>query len=195
MDIRHKLRQSLSKRKKYYITDTGLIPAAVLVPIYLKEGQYCILFTRRTEKVKVHKGQISFPGGAQEEGDETLLDTALRECAEEINLEGSRVEILGELDDTTTVTSNYVIFPFVGVIPWPYQFKLDEEEVEEIIEAPIASLLDKDCVQELTESINNNRKITSYYYHYQGRVIWGATASILKQFLDIFVRISGEEEG
>ncbi len=194
MDITEKLKQALSRREKHYIADAALIPAAVLVPIYLREGQYCVLFTRRTEKVKVHKGQISFPGGAHEEGDETLFATALRECAEEIGLGASQVELLGGLDDVTTVTSNYVISPFVGVIPWPYRFKLDEEEVKEVIEAPISALLDERCLQKVTETINN-RKVASYYYHYQGKIIWGATASILKQFLDIFARVSGEEEG
>jgi len=185
MDLKEKLRLAFSQREKHRIASTNLVPAAVLVPIYIKEGQYHILFTQRTERVKVHKGQISFPGGAYQEGDETLLGTALRESAEEINLDASKVEILGELDDITTLTSKYVISPFVGIIPWPYPFKLDKKEVEEIIEVPISELFGKECVSKVTESIDN-KKITSYYYHYRGRVIWGATAAILNQFLDIF---------
>jgi len=190
MDILERLAQALSKRKKHCITEASLTRAAVLVPIYLKGGQYHILFTKRTETLKVHKGQISFPGGAYQEEDRTLVNTALRESAEEINLVAECVEVLGELDDTTTITSNYVISPFVGAIPWPYQFRLDSREVEEIIELPVLGLLDKDCVREVRKSING-REITSYYYHYHGRVIWGATAAILKQFLDIFSSVSG----
>ena len=135
--------------------------------------------------MKEHKGQVSFPGGARHEGDGTLLDTALRECTEEIGLAPSDVEILGELDDTVTAVTNYIVTPFVGIIPWPYQFKVDGWEVEEIIEVPISALMDKDCLRQKTEVIRGQR-VTSYFYHYRGRVIWGATARILHQFLDIF---------
>ena len=182
-----RLKQALSRRQKQRITDAGLVPSAVLVPIYRRDGQYCVLFTQRTERVKEHKGQISFPGGARQEGDKTLLDTALRESAEEIGLAPSEVEVLGELDDTLTATSNYVISPFVGLIPWPYQFKVDGWETEEIIEVPISALMDKDSRRQETEIIGG-RAITSYFYHYQGKIIWGATARILHQFLEIFTQ-------
>jgi len=146
------------------------------------------MFTKRTQKVREHKGQISFPGGGQE-GDETLVNTALRECAEEIGLMAEEVEILGELDDTISVTSNYIISPFVALIPWPYQFKVSEEEIEELIEVPISALLDRNCQRQESE-IMDGEAVPSYFYDYQGRVIWGATARILKQFLDIFVNVT-----
>ncbi len=185
--MEQRLKGALSRRQKQPIIDAELVPSAVLVPIYYKQGQYYILFTKRTERVKEHKGQISFPGGARQEGDRTLLDTALRECAEEIGLAPGEVKILGELDDTLTETSPYIISPFVGLIPWPYQLKVDGWETEEIIEAPISALMDKDCWRQETEIIGG-QAVTSYFYHYQGRVIWGATARILHQFLDIFSR-------
>jgi len=186
--VKQQLKQALSRRQKQHITDTSRVVAAVLVPIYFKQGQYYILFTKRTEKVKEHKSEISFPGGAYEKGDRTLVDTALRECAEEIGLMADEVEVLGELDDAVTVVSNYVVTPIVALIPWPYQFKVDAEEVEEIIEVPIQALLDKDCLRQETEIIDGVED-TLLFYHYQGRVIWGATARILNQFLDIFARI------
>jgi 8-oxo-dGTP pyrophosphatase MutT (NUDIX family) len=182
-----KLKEALSRRQKRRITDAGKIPSAVLVPIYYKEGQYYILFTQRTEKVKEHKGQISFPGGAYQDGDKTLVDTALRESAEEISLASGEVKILGELDDTVTAVSNYIVTPFVGLIPWPYKFKVDGWETGEIIEVPISVLLDKDSLRQETKIIGG-QAVTSYFYHYQDRVIWGATARILHQFLDIFVQ-------
>jgi len=185
--MEQRLKGALSRRQKRPITDAELVPSAVLVPIYRRQGQYCVLFTKRTERVKEHKGQISFPGGARQDGDKTLLDTALRECAEEIGLAPGEVKILGELDDTLTETSNYIISPFVGVIPWPYEFKLDGWETEEIIEVPISALMDKDCWRQETKIIGG-QAVTSDFYHYQGRVIWGATARILHQFLDIFSR-------
>ena len=176
-----KLKELLSRRPKKRITDDKLVPAAVLLPIYFKEGECHILFTRRTDNVKTHKRQISFPGGAHQ-GGESLLDTALRESAEEIGLAPDQVKILGELDDTVTSVSDYIVSPFVGVVPWPYDFQVDGWETDEIIEAPVSSLLDEDSWQHKTEVIDG-RKVTAYFYHYRGDVIWGATARILHQFL------------
>ena len=188
MAMEQRLREALSRRQKKRLTNTRLVSSAVLVPIYQREGQYHILFTQRTERVKEHKGQISFPGGARQEGDKTLLDTALRESAEEIGLAPGQVKILGELDDTLTEVTNYIISPFVGLIPWPYKFQVDGWETEKIIEAPISALMDKDSLREETE-IKDSRAVTSYFYHYGGKVIWGATARILHQFLDIFAQV------
>ena len=131
--MKQRLRQALSQRHKQHIVNANLVRSAVIIPIYDKQGQYYILFTKRTQEVKDHKGQISFPGGAYQEEDGTLVNTALRECAEEIGLMPGDVEILGELDDFVTQVSNYIISPFVGLIPWPYQFKMNEEEIEEIL--------------------------------------------------------------
>ena len=186
--VKEKLRQALSRRQKRHIIDASLVPSAVLLPIYYKQGQCHILFTKRTGKVKEHKGEISFPGGAYEDGDRTLIDTALRECAEEIGLAAEAVELLGELDDMLTIGTGYIMSPFVGAIPWPYPLKLDPTEVEEIIEVPISALLDKDCLLQGTDTIDG-QVVTTYFYHYRGKVIWGATARILNQFLDIYTRV------
>ena len=186
--MRQRLSQALSRRQKRHIVDASRVKSAVLLPIYYKQGQYYILFTKRTETVQNHKGQISFPGGAYQDGDRTLVNTTLRECAEEIGLMTDKVEVLGELDDIATLTSGYIISPFVALIPWPYQFKVDREEVEEIIEVSISVLMDKGCWHEETEIIDGET-VTSHFYHYQGEVIWGATARILNQFLDIFAQV------
>lgn len=191
-NMKQRLKQALSQRKKQSIIDNSRVLSAVILPIYYKDGEYYILFTKRTEKVKYHKGQISFPGGAYEERDGTLLNTALRECAEEISLKAESVEILGELDDTATTTSSYIISPFVAAIPWPYQFKLDDYEAEEIIEVPISALLDESSLHLETETIDGEI-FPSYYYHYQGNIIWGATARILNQFLDIYALVMGDK--
>lgn len=185
--MEQRLREALSRREKRSITDAKGVPSAVLVPIYRRQGQCYILFTQRTERVKEHKGQISFPGGAYQKGDRTLLDTALRESAEEIGLAPDDVEVLGELDDTLTLETNYIVSPFVGLIPWPYKLKVDGWEAGEIIEVPIAALMDKASRREETEVISG-KAVTSYFYRYQERVIWGATARILHQFLELFAR-------
>jgi 8-oxo-dGTP pyrophosphatase MutT (NUDIX family) len=187
MTIDEKLKETLSRRIKNRITDDRLVPSAVLLPIYYKEGEIHILFTRRTENVGQHKRQISFPGGARQDSDKSLLDTALRESTEEIGLAPDKVKILGELDDTVTLVSDYIVSPFVGVVPWPYDFKVDGWETDEIIEAPVSSLLDEESWHHKTE-VRVGKEVTAYYYHYRGDVIWGATARILHQFLDIFVQ-------
>ena len=185
--VKQRLRQALSQRQKQYIINANLVRAAVLLPIYYKQGQYYLLFTKRTQEVKNHKNQISFPGGAYQEEDGTLVNTALRECAEEIGLMAGDVEVLGELDDFVTQVSSYIISPFVAIIPWPYKFKVNRKEIEEIIEVPISALLDMGRLR-LETRIIDDEEVTSFFYPYQGRVIWGATARILNQFLDIFVR-------
>ena len=138
--MKEKLKQLLAERRDHRIAAAGRIPSAVLLPLYMSQGQYHILFIKRTETVKAHKGQISFPGGTREPG-ETLRDTALRECGEEIGLLARDVEILGELDDELTVSTNYVVSTFVGAIPWPYRFRLNPGEVAEIVSFPVATLL------------------------------------------------------
>lgn len=190
--MEQKLKESLAARQKRRIIDGNLISAAVLVPVYRKDGEYHVLFIKRSEMVKAHKGEISFPGGVYEARDGNLLETALRESEEEIGLKAGDAEILGELDDEVSVTTNYVIAPYVAAIPWPYRFRLDGKEAEEIIEAPIASLLE---VGDSRTEIRQGRKVTVYYYRYGGRTIWGATARILNKFLAIFTRIGEEPPG
>ena len=183
VNMRERLRHILAQRQRHCITDDSQISAAVLVPLFFKQGQYHLLLTKRTDKVKDHKGQISFPGGVFEEGDETLLDTALRECSEEIGLTPEDVQILGALDDEVIVATNYRVSPFVGFIPWPYRFQPNEDETAKIIEIPIEAFLKHDEFKS-----PDDETASSYVYRYQDDIIWGATARILSNFLDIFVR-------
>ncbi len=184
--MKERIRRILSQREKQNIVGTGapLAPAAVILPLYHKEGEYHILFTKRTEKVEHHKGQISFPGGARHEEDRSLEDTALRETFEEIGVHPEDVEILGELDNMRTVSSSFLITPFVAVIPYPYEFTVNTDEIEELLEVPIAALLDE---KNYREEFQIYQGITYWgsVYEYRGKVIWGATARILKQFLDL----------
>ena len=187
--MKERLKEALSQREKAHVIDSSRVPSAVLIPIYIKNGEYHILFTQRTEIVRDHKGQISFPGGAYEEQDGTMLNTALRESNEEIGLESGVVELLGELDDIATMGTNYIISPFVAAIPWPFSLTLYPTEVKEIIEVPLPTLLGKDCLGQTNQYINGEL-VTTDSYIYQGKVIWGATARILKQFLGIINQIT-----
>lgn len=178
-----KIRKVLSHREKKTISDKGLMRAAVLIPLYRKGGEYHILFTKRTEEVEIHKGQISFPGGNRDKGDENLLATALRENFEEIGLRPQDVEVLGELDDMVTQVSNFVVTPFVALVPYPYDFKINQHEVDELIEVPLSALLQGRGSQDVIES--ERGLVLSHYYRYGEHIIWGATARILKGFLDL----------
>jgi 8-oxo-dGTP pyrophosphatase MutT (NUDIX family) len=192
--VKEELEQILSQREKRYINEASRKPSAVLIPLYQKRGHYYIVFIRRTETVKSHKGQISFPGGARDTNDRTLLHTAIRESREEIGLHTKDIEVIGELDDEITTTSNYVVTPFVAMIPWPYRFKKNEDEVAEIMEVPIKVLLEKGCLKSNNETLNG-KPIDSYTYYYQGKVIWGATARILQKLLDIIGKaMQGESQ-
>ena len=182
--MKERIRQALSQREKRTLKAEGSIPAAVLIPIYEISGEYYLILTRRTEEVNYHKGQISFPGGVRQPEDKTLRSTALRESWEEIGLDPKDVEILGELDDIVTATTNYLVSPFVAAIPYPYRFRVNPREVEEIIEVPIAALLDPGNFREELE-LRQGKLVPQYFYHYKHWVIWGATARILKQFLEV----------
>jgi len=187
-----RIRAILSHRKKVSIYDPEVIRAAVLIPLFKKNGQTHLLFTRRTEKVAYHKKQISFPGGRQDPG-EDLLTTALRETREEMGIEPKDVTLLGELDDVCTFSSPFCISPFVGVIPYPYSFRINREEIEDIIEIPLAAFLHQAKFrQEFRE--RNGLLAPVYFYEHQGDTIWGATARILKQLVD-FIATEGKEEG
>ncbi len=184
--MKERIRRILSQREKqaFTFTDTPLTPAAVLLPLYEREEEYYILFTKRTEKLMYHKGQICFPGGRYHEEDDSPVDTALREAFEEIGLLPEDVEVLGELDKMCTATSSFLITPFVGIIPHPYEFTVSTDEIEEIIEVPISALLDERTYYEKLQDYQGTPYMGSFF-DYEGKVIWGATAKILRQFLDL----------
>jgi 8-oxo-dGTP pyrophosphatase MutT (NUDIX family) len=179
-----KLARVLAAKPVKHIADTNRRPSAILIPLYNKEGKYHIIFIQRTGNVTVHKHQISFPGGRYEAKDKNLQATALREAEEEIGIKQEDVRIIGELDDFATAGSHYVISPFVGIIPYPYNFKIDRFEAQEIIDVEIDDLMDMTCRSEGTTVVDGDT-IPAYFYHHGNRVIWGATARILKQLLDI----------
>jgi 8-oxo-dGTP pyrophosphatase MutT (NUDIX family) len=191
--VKEELREILARREKHYINDASRMSSAVLVPLYRKEGRYYIVLNQRTEKVKDHKGQISFPGGARDSSDQTLLHTAVRESREEIGLQEKDIDVIGELDDELTTTSSFIVTPFVAMIPWPYHFTENEDEVAEIISVPIEALLEKGVMERTTETLEG-RNIESYVYNYKGKVIWGATARIMKKLLDIIGEIPTRPE-
>lgn len=155
----------------------------MLLLLYAKDGDICVHLNKRTDRVEHHKGEISFPGGAQDPEDATILDTALREAYEEMGIHRKDVEILCRLDQVTT-RSLFSITPFVGIIPSAYPFQASGIEVKEILEVPIPVLLDPSNWRE-TRRAGDTEQNREYAYAYGEHLIWGATARILTQFLGL----------
>ena len=174
----------LHQQQTWIASTNPLSPAAVLLPLFEKENEYYILLTKRTETLEHHKGQICFPGGSQHEEDQDLRSTALRETYEEIGVHPDDVEILGELDRMGTLTSNFLVTPFVGTIPYPYKFNINTDEIDELIEVPLSALMHKANYREESYIIDGVAH-TGSIFEYRGKVIWGATARMLKQFLEL----------
>ncbi|HEY4613041.1 MAG TPA: CoA pyrophosphatase [Bacteroidota bacterium] len=175
------IRQFLSDYQPRESRDTGLKRAAVLIPVFQKNGALHLLFTRRTESVEHHKGQISFPGGAVDEHDAGAVATALRETEEEIGLAKASVEILGVFDDYAT-PSGYSVTPVVGYITTLPRFAPSSHEVAELFDAPLDFFLDKNN-ERIVNVIRQKKMRDVYFYNYGQYEIWGVTAAILRAFL------------
>jgi 8-oxo-dGTP pyrophosphatase MutT (NUDIX family) len=153
--------------------------AGVLVPLFVRAGMLWVVFTRRTDTVAHHRGQISFPGGAEEPGDVDLSATALRETEEELGVRPGDVKLLGKLSPMVTVTDFYVE-PYVGALPQPYVFAPAETEIAQVVEAPIGALRDP-AIKETKFLPGRDEPVL--FYRYGDQVIWGATARMLAELL------------
>jgi 8-oxo-dGTP pyrophosphatase MutT (NUDIX family) len=182
--LKAEIARILRQRDPIEACPPGFRKAAVLLPLYKNENGLHVVLTKRTESVPTHKGQISFPGGGFSEADGDLRATALREAQEEIGLQPVDVEIAGALDDTVTATSRYSVRPFVGFVPNPYAYRLDPFEIERLIHLPVHGLLSGTPFREETWQ-RDGLPITVFFYEYGGDTIWGLTARILKQFIEV----------
>ncbi len=164
----------------------GLTLAAVLVPLVTHADGLAALFTRRTDHLTDHAGQISFPGGRVEAGDRDAVATALREAEEEIGLVAGRVEVVGCLDVMDTSTG-FLVTPVVGLVAPPVALSLDAFEVAEAFEVPLAFLLDPaNWRREVVRRGARTREVDAF--DYQGRTIWGATGRIVINLHEILDR-------
>ena len=179
-----RLRQVLERRVRRTIDAAPpLIRAGVLIPLVTRDDGVGLLFTRRTDTVLTHKGQISFPGGQREDSDVETVETALRESYEEIGLEPSRVTVLGELDDVFTAVSSFVITPVVGLVEGGINnLRPAPDEVKSLLVVPVAQLLDPDVHTTETRSVGE-QQYRIHYYTIGDDIIWGATGRIVYQFL------------
>jgi len=159
---------------------TQLKCAAVLIPLVQDGVDWHILYTRRTQRVESHKGQVSFPGGGCDEGETSPEQTALREAQEEIGIDPAAVRVLGRLTDLITITS-FRVTPVVGVVNWPTVFRLNEHEVERVFTVPLAWLADSGNRWELPFPGKNRSVVV--YHPYDGELVWGATARMTVDFV------------
>jgi len=181
--LKERLKRALAARRRVPMA-SGPVPAAVLIPLYLKDGEFHLFFTKRTSQLTHHSGEISFPGGVREPEDRDCAATALREAWEEVGIVPADVEVLGELDDCHSI-HNYLVTPVVGVIPAGYRLTINYGEIERIIEVPL-SHFGRPGVFRTEEWQWQGKTRPMYFYQYGDDEIWGLTARILKQFLDVW---------
>ena len=164
--------------------------AAVLLGLFDQEGEPTILFIRRSSTLRAHSGEIAFPGGGVDQTDSSPIMAALREAQEEIGLDPARVEVLGVLQPVFTVVSNYLVIPVVAFLPRGLgTLQLQESEVTEIILAPLHDLTNPDIFH-TEEWMRVGRTRTVYFYDYGSYRIWGVTARILNELLEMLERNS-----
>ena len=175
--------KSVRETSPKVIEGADLKLAGVMVLLFQREEEYTVILNRRTRMVEPHKGEISFPAGRMEAGDEGLLDTALRETFEEMGISREKIQVLGRIDDMQTKTG-YMIRPFVGVIDYPYNYRLSNEEVEEVLEMPVAGLFSPEYQRDEIR-ITGKKQDKAPVYVYEGNVVFGATARILHNLADI----------
>ena len=165
-------------RNEWTRGDKPLMPAAVLVPLVVREDGLNVMLTKRAEHLKNHAGQISFPGGRVDETDRDARHTALRETEEEVGLHARHIDIIGELDEYI-VGTGYLVNPIIGVIEPPFELTPQEDEVAEIFEAPLDFLIMPDNFEPYAREYKG---VTRHHFAitWQEHFIWGATAGMLR---------------
>lgn len=179
-EFKTELRARLDRHRPREIQKPEFHRAAVMMLLLNKDGEAHVLLTKRTEKVATHKGQVSFPGGRHDAGDADLLQTALRETGEEVGIPRSDIEVLGRFDDFISIAGFHVV-TFVGVIPHPYSYVLNRDEIEDYLEAPLSLFVNRQY-EKVEHIMFEGNRYSVYYYFFNGFDIWGLTARILTDF-------------
>ena len=177
----HQRFDRLRVRTPKWVAGDGYRLASVLAPIQERaDGDYLIL-TKRSEHLNSHKGQVAFPGGSVDAGDNGPLEAALRETHEEIGVAPRDVHVLGQLDPVVA-GYRFLVTPFVGLIPYPCEFRPNPGETDAVFSVPVKALLDDTALRLETRP---NRPGPIYHFHYEEWDIWGATARMVMQLLEV----------
>jgi 8-oxo-dGTP pyrophosphatase MutT (NUDIX family) len=182
--LRERLRKKLQAHHPARIVDSDRVRAAVLIPIYDYDGTPYLVFTKRSDFVATHRGEICFPGGMMDEADPDLMTTSLREMEEELSVSPDHVEILGSLDELRTVSSNFLVVPYVGYLKEKIQFIRNQGEVSQVLEIPFEHFLNPEIFHEESRIVEG-RSVPVYFYRWESHMIWGVTGRILKSLLDL----------
>ncbi len=179
----HELRQRLEDPTPHRLEEEHIgRPASVLVPLYVHAGELWVVLTRRSEDLMHHGGQVAFPGGGREPGEDEW-DAALRETQEEIGLEPGRILKLGMLDERYAEVSDYRIQPCVGVVPFPLETTPNPDEIDEIFTIPLLQFTDVRVIEErLVEWRGQERQVR--VYHVGRHAVWGLTARIMQNLIE-----------
>jgi 8-oxo-dGTP pyrophosphatase MutT (NUDIX family) len=172
----------------------GFKQGSVLILLYPANGEIFLPLMQRPNYQGIHSGQISFPGGKKEEIDSDLIATALRETMEEIGVLEKDVKVVGTLTELYIPASNFKVLPVVGYVTKQPNFIPDQYEVVKIIETSVSELLDEGIIKTRMIKTSLGLEIKAPYYDVQGHIVWGATAMILSEFLDIVKRLTEEKD-
>jgi len=159
----------------------GRVDAAVLVPLFLRGGELHVVLTRRRDGLRRHAGEISFPGGRRDDADDGLCETALREAHEEVGIPPQAVELVGALQPTPTIATDYAIHPFVGLIEPGFAWEPSEVEVAEVLELSLADLRAGHARRRM---VRRGVALRTDVYAVGETLVWGATARMLGDLLD-----------
>ena len=169
--------------------------AAVLVPLAIWEGEWHLVYTRRSKEVEHHKGQVSFPGGGCELGEALPETTALREANEEIGLKAEDVRLLGRMTDSLTIT-RFRVTPVVGVMPWPYPVRPEPAEVARVFTIPLLWLAERANWEDQPFTPEGSRRTFQVltYHPYDEEILWGATARMTQDLLKVLGLMDRESD-
>jgi len=179
--LAEQLRRALARRNPTSGLASPGRPAAVLLMLFERDGEPWLVFTKRTDHVEHHKGEISFPGGARDAEDADLEATAIRETVEELGVEEPLITIVGRMDEVPTFVTGYNVTPYVAVIPEPHSYRPSPAEIDEVIELPVSELArigKRDVV------VRRGFPVETNVFDTRGHFIWGFTGGVLRTFLD-----------
>jgi 8-oxo-dGTP pyrophosphatase MutT (NUDIX family) len=191
--LEQRLRRALDERPGRTMELPPGRPAAVLLMLFERDGEPWLVFTKRTQHVQHHKGEISFPGGARDDEDADIERTAVRETVEELGVDPSAIHVAGRLDEIPTYVTGYNVTPFVAVVPEQHSYRPSDAEIEEVIELPVDELA---RVGRRDVIVRRGFPIETNVFETRGHFIWGLTGAILRQFLDeVWPALADREAG